>query len=85
MTIPRLVNIIRLSQTAMLLALILFLLSIAISYPYAEHFSIAVQVTAHIATIVLAGIFKVAAVAVMAANKELYQLSQYQYAGKSSC
>ena len=42
-----------------------------VSYPYAELFSIPTQVAAHILTIVFAGGFKVAVVALMAVTSEL--------------
>lgn len=49
---------------------------ILISYPYAEHFSMPVQIGAHISTILLAGVFKVAIVGLMAATKELQNLTE---------
>lgn len=47
-----------------------FIVSILVSYPYAASFSIPVQILAHISTIIFAGCFKVAVVALMAASKE---------------
>ena len=43
----------------MLLSLSIIISSILISYPLAQSFSIPVQITAHISTIVFAGILKV--------------------------
>lgn len=58
------------SQLAMAVSLIGFVMSILVSYPYADNFSIPVQILAHISTIVFAGIFKVGVVALMASAKE---------------
>lgn len=52
-----------------------FIICLLISYPYAENFSIPVQVSAHILTIVFAGSFKLAVVVLMAATKELKTLN----------
>ena len=76
-------NIVRFGWLMMLLSMIGFVISIAVSYIYAEYFSLFIQVFAHISTIVLAGIFKVAAVAVMAANKEI-QKSSFAYLPKET-
>ena len=67
-------KVINYSRYVLMLSLIGFITCFLISYPYAEHFIIGVQVGAHILTIVFAGVFKVAVVALMAANKELKAL-----------
>lgn len=52
-----------------------FVACLLISYPYAQYFSIPLQVTAHIFTILFAAIFKVAVVSLMAAKKEQFLFS----------
>lgn len=47
-----------------------FVVCLLISYPFAEQFSLLIQVLAHILTIVFAGLFKVAVVSLMAVSKE---------------
>ena len=47
------------ANTALAVSLVCITASILISYPFAEYFSIAVQVSAHIGTIVIAAILKV--------------------------
>ncbi|CAM3072628.1 hypothetical protein [Pseudoalteromonas distincta] len=47
------------ANTALLVSLVCISASILISYPFAEYFSMAVQVSAHISTIVIAAILKV--------------------------
>ena len=64
-------KVIHYSRCVLAFSLIAFISCILISYPYADSFSIPVQVGAHIFTIVFAGSFKVAVVALMAATKEL--------------
>lgn len=64
-------KVIRYSRCVLAFSLIAFISCLLISYPYANNFSIPVQVSAHILTIVFAGSFKVAVVALMAATKEL--------------
>ncbi len=59
------------SKVFFMLSFIGLVATLMISYPYAEHFSIKLQVMAHILTIVFAGIFKVTVVALMAAKKEM--------------
>jgi len=72
----QLVNkVIHYSRYILALSFAAFIACLLISYPYAESFSIPVQVGAHILTIVFAGSFKVAVVALMAANKELKTLN----------
>lgn len=68
----RVVNkVIHYSRCILVISFAAFITCLLISYPYAESFSIPVQVAAHILTIVFAGSFKVAVVALMAATKEL--------------
>lgn len=52
-----------------------FVACLLITYSFAEHFSITVQIVGHIFTIVFAGIFKVSLVALMAAKREVSSLS----------
>lgn len=59
------------SRITLLLSAVLLVTCLLISYPFAEDFSLPVQIGAHILTIVFAGAFKVAVVALMAASKEL--------------
>ena len=47
------------ANTALAVSLVCITASILISYPFAEYFSMAVQVSAHIGTIVIAAILKV--------------------------
>ncbi|WP_165736131.1 hypothetical protein [Pseudoalteromonas sp. C8] len=47
------------ANTALAVSLVCITASILISYPFAEHFSMTVQVSAHIGTIVIAAILKV--------------------------
>ncbi|WP_076925811.1 hypothetical protein [Pseudoalteromonas sp. EB27] len=47
------------ANTALLVSLVCISASILISYPFAEYFSMAMQVSAHIGTIVIAAILKV--------------------------
>ncbi|KAA1149896.1 hypothetical protein EU510_18975 [Pseudoalteromonas sp. FUC4] len=47
------------ANTALAVSLVCITVSILISYPFAEYFSMAVQVSAHIGTIVIAAILKV--------------------------
>ena len=66
-------NFTRLIQGAkcmMLVSFIGFLATILVTYPYAAYFSISAQITAHILTIVLAGLFKLACVVLMAGMHE---------------
>ena len=51
------------------LAAVVFLGSILIAYPYAEHFQLSVQIVAHILIMVLAGVIKVAFITRMVAQK----------------
>lgn len=48
-----------------------FVVCLLVTYSYPEYFSITVQITGHILTIVFAGIFKVSLVSLMAAKKEV--------------
>jgi hypothetical protein len=64
-------NVIYISRYALAFSFLAFTGCVLISYPFADSFSIPVQVGAHILTIVFAGSFKVAVVALMAATKEL--------------
>ena len=64
-------NVINFSRYALVISLLAFISCILISYPYAEHFSMPVQIGGHILTIIFAGVFKVSVVALMAATKEL--------------
>ena len=73
------------SKWAMSLSLLGFVACILISYPYAELFSMATQISAHILTIIFAGVFKAAAVALMAANKELLKLQPYNNFEEYAC
>ncbi|GAA5132583.1 hypothetical protein [Thalassotalea piscium] len=68
---PLLNQVIHYGRYLLIFSFIGFISCLLISYPYAEYFSIGVQVSAHILTIVLAGIFKLTVVALMAATKEL--------------
>tara|TARA_E500000075_G_C6918969_1_gene283104 strand:- start:494 stop:781 length:288 start_codon:yes stop_codon:yes gene_type:complete len=52
---------------------ICMVVSILISYPYAEHFSMQVQISAHISTIVVAAILKVSYVLCCVAQHGLGQ------------
>lgn len=49
---------IRLGNTLMISALIFMTISILISYVYTEYFSLSIQITTHISTIITAGIVK---------------------------
>lgn len=69
-------NVINFSRYALVISLLAFIGCILISYPYAEHFSMPVQIGGHILTIIFAGIFKVSVVALMAATKELNNLTE---------
>ncbi|AQP99631.1 hypothetical protein B0W48_07360 [Pseudoalteromonas aliena] len=61
------------ANTALVVSLVLIAVSVLISYPYAEHFSIFVQVSAHISTIVIAAILKVSYVLRCVAQQGLGQ------------
>lgn len=74
-SMPVLNQIIHYGRYILVLSLIGFIICLLISYPYAESFTIPVQVSAHILTIILAGIFKLTVVALMAATKELKTLN----------
>ncbi|WP_286262186.1 hypothetical protein [Thalassotalea atypica] len=56
-----------------------------ISYPYAELFSIPIQVAAHILTIVFAGSFKIAVVALMAVTSELKTITANTNSASNLC
>lgn len=62
-----------------------FVTALLVSYPYAEYFSLGMQVTAHILTIIFAAIFKVAVVLIMAATKELRTVTSLDYARIDLC
>ena len=47
------------SNIALALTLVALVISVLISYPYAEQFSLASQIAAHISTIVIAAFLKV--------------------------
>ncbi|RTZ14410.1 hypothetical protein EJ063_15965 [Vibrio aquaticus] len=47
------------SNCVLVLTSVVMIVSILMSYPYAEHFSLPVQVAAHISTIVIAAFLKV--------------------------
>jgi hypothetical protein len=64
-------KVIYVSRYLLWFSLLAVVACLLVSYPYAELFSIEVQVSAHIFTIIFAGSFKVAVVALMAASKEL--------------
>jgi hypothetical protein len=70
-------KVIQYSRYILALSFAAFIVCLLISYPYAEQFSIPMQVGSHILTIVFAGSFKVAVVALMAATKELKTLNVY--------
>lgn len=55
-TFKRLLNV---SNIVLVVTTVAMLISILMSYPYAEHFSLPVQVAAHISTIVIAAFLKV--------------------------
>jgi len=58
------------SQLVMAITFIGFIGCLLISYGWDDHFSINLQILAHILTIVFAGLFKIAVVVFMAAKKE---------------
>ena len=78
-------RIILASKWAMSVTFVGFILCLLISYPYAEQFTMSVQISAHILTIVFAGIFKAAAVALMAASKELTKFQSDCCLGEFAC
>jgi hypothetical protein len=47
------------ANTALGVSLVCIIASILISYPYAEYFSMSMQISAHISTIIVAAILKV--------------------------
>jgi hypothetical protein len=63
------------SKSLMAGSFLVFAGCLLISYPYAQYFSLPLQVSAHIFTIIFAAIFKVAVVSLMAAKKELLSCS----------
>jgi len=63
------------SKVLMIITFIGFVACLLITYPYAEHFSITVQILGHILTIIFAGSFKVSVVSLMAAKKEIDSFS----------
>jgi len=58
------------SKLLMAFTLCSFFVCLLITFPFASYFSIPLQVSAHIFTIICAAIFKVSVVSLMAANKE---------------
>lgn len=46
------------SNTALLLAAIALVISVLVAYPYASHFSMEIQIAAHIGTLLLATVIK---------------------------
>lgn len=72
----QLINKVKLISHYLLIASLLATIAcLLISYPYAEQFSMPIQVAAHILTIIFAGSFKVAVVALMAASAELKSIN----------
>ena len=65
------------SRCVLAFSLITFISCLLISYSYADYFSLSIQVSAHILTLIFAGIFKVAVVAHMAATHKLNSLNVY--------
>ncbi len=59
------------ANTALLLTFFAMIASILISYPYAEHFSLGVQMTAHVSILIIAGLLKVSYVVRCCAQHEL--------------
>ncbi|MCZ4294655.1 hypothetical protein [Vibrio sinaloensis] len=47
------------SNVALTLTFVALILSVLISYPYADHFTLSEQIAAHISTIVIAALLKV--------------------------
>ncbi|WP_419147648.1 hypothetical protein [Pseudoalteromonas 'SMAR'] len=56
----RLKQLLKYSNITLVLSLLLFIVTIHISYFSAEHYELEVQITAHIATIVIAAVVKLA-------------------------
>ena len=71
------IKLIKYANWILSLAALIFLGSILIAYPYAEHFHLPVQITAHILVMVLAGVIKVALVVRLVAQKGINE----SYAG----
>ena len=59
------------ANAALLLTFIAMIASTLISYPYAEHFSLGVQMTAHVSILIIAGLLKVSYVVRCCAQHEL--------------
>lgn len=59
------------SNTALLLATIALVITVLISYPFAHHFSMATQVSAHIGTLLLATVIKLSYVLRLISLKSL--------------
>jgi len=68
-------KVITVSKLTLIVSLTGFVITLLISYPYADHFSLSVQVMTHIMTIIFAAIIKVAIVVLMAATKELCEMT----------
>lgn len=92
-SMPTINKVIHYGRYILALSFVGFIISILISYPYAEHFIMPVQIGGHILTIVFAGIFKVSVVAIMAATKELklqnthsnFDINNYSKAKENLC
>lgn len=52
-------SLLKFANLALLATVIAMVVSVLISYPYADHFSLAQQVAAHISTIVISALLKV--------------------------
>ncbi|CAK4067689.1 MULTISPECIES: hypothetical protein [Vibrio] len=59
------------SNVVLLVTTLAMLLSVLISYPYAEYFSLPIQIAAHISTIVIAAFLKISYVARCLAQYQL--------------
>jgi hypothetical protein len=59
------------ANAALLLTFVAMIGSIMISYPYADHFSLGVQMTAHVSILIIAGLLKVSYVVRCCAQHEL--------------
>lgn len=64
-------RLLRAANTSLALSILAMAVSVLVAYPYAEHFSMAIQITAHMVVIIFALVLKVSYVARLVALKDL--------------
>jgi hypothetical protein len=78
-------KVIKFSKLSLLITFTGFVTTLLVSYPYAEYFSLGIQVMAHILTIIFAAVFKIAVVLIMAASKEMRAINSLDYERTGLC